>query len=796
MLEASQTSQGTTFGRRKRLPPVTTMFIEEEHSHLRRPTPFETTGYEVSPEALQETTVTNKRQSRNILGLFSRNKSNNDGVKEEVGAGGNTSPMAGKPVQDKSKRMSYLRKTEQSQITETQTGPLPFSEALPKCLKHITLAVPSIDADGLLKLQKLRKDSKVTAPNETELYPDAKVQESKRRNSATISSEWMTSTFVLSTKGLLSQYAAAGKPERLPERNIQLNSGSAAFASDAISGKHWVLQVTKSFSDDSTGAASISRLSRIGIRSNKSVASNMLLVMENAEDMEEWLAVLRREITSQGSETYQPEKIVPKASINAMQKIRERPSRRHLIEKDISSQSRMHSSQQVPGVTLNVQQRSIAGLSRPTYQPEIPNLKMDGSPSAVLETDQQSKTSPQDDKSNALLGSPQRKTSGPTLLKWELPSNYSSTFSPDLSSSQSIPSIQTQQPSEDSYPRIYRSASATSDGAPNFSVPTFSHRFSQSTRSGTSITTPPRSSGSSHRTSSPVQPAKDLLVRRGAATLPHIVTTVSTREVCEPHELQPDAFDNEWIETEDPIPTRSHPPQSLPKRFSSLNLLDSIRAKKTPQPSPPIILTPTRDLTQNPHSPAMSIATKRLSSLYPDSPRSTIASKRSSFFKSEGQSILLTPERATFFQGDSSKMKNDFLVPYPKVDAYELRRHSALGISHEATFELMRKNSISCLSTAPTRPPPNVPGKQASSTSPRLTPTTRPHSFQALGSPDLLQSKTSLTQLMPQTYVKTMTIRERRSFASRIPTHLLGPPAPPPMGPLPAIPRPKTSHVH
>ena len=794
MLATSQTIQPPTLGRRKPLPQVTTMLIDGGHPQLRRPTPIETVIYNVSAEASQDTVMSSKRQSRNILALFSRNKSSKDGTKEEMVAGRSSMQVVGNSVQDKSKRMSYLRKSEQSRLPEAQAGPLPFSEAMQKARKHITLAVPSMDADGLLKLQKLRKDGQSTAFNESDLHLDAKIQESRRRSSTTIPNDGMTSTFVLSSRGLLAQYTATGKPERLPERHIQLNSGSAAFASDAIAGKHWVLQVVKSFVGDSTSAASTSRLSRIIIRSSKATTNNMLLVMENAEDMEDWLATLRQEISSQGSETYQLRKFVPKSNINTMQQIQERPSRRYLIEKSPLTHPRIQPSCQSSDAATTIQHMSRTSLNRPAGRPEIPHPVGYHTASAV------SKTHTQRREKNIPPASSEHKISSSTLLKWELPSNYSATFSPDLSTLHSIPSIQTRQPPEDSYPRSYRSTSATSDVAPNFSVPIFSHRFSQSTRSGTSIMTPPRSSGSSHRTSSPVQPTKDLLERRGAAALPHIATSVSNREVRETHEIQSNTFDQDWTDTEEPVPSRFHTTPNLPKRFSSLNMLDSVRATGAPEPSALVILTSTLGSIPNSESPAMVLTSNRASSLYPDSPRSTIASKRSSFIKPTNPSITLAPERATFQNVDDIRTKTNSLVPYPKVDAYELRRHLALGLSHQATFELIRKSSMASSSTNPTRSPPAIPETQGLSTSPRPTTTTtntpRPYSFQPPGSPSFLQPETSLNSLTSHQYFKPMNVRERRSFGGRIPTHLLGPPAPPPMGPLPAIPRPKTSHVH
>lgn len=95
---------------------------------------------------------------------------------------------------------------------------------------------------------------------------------------------------------------------------MQLGKDSVAFASDVIPGKHWVLQISQAIDSDGTPAAdSRSLLSRLAFRGAdyRRTATSLLLVLDSAEDLDSWLAVVRREIESLGgkkllSETGKP----------------------------------------------------------------------------------------------------------------------------------------------------------------------------------------------------------------------------------------------------------------------------------------------------------------------------------------------------------------------------------------------------------------------------------------------------------------------------------------------------------
>lgn len=112
-----------------------------------------------------------------------------------------------------------------------------------------------------------------------------------------------TKLIVLVTSGYLLQYAATGDPQRFPEKVLQLQKDSAAYACDLVPGKHHVLQVVQSV--DASGVLmnpASAFFSKLGLRSQatRRAASNLLLVMSGAEDMDEWMTAIREEIERQG----------------------------------------------------------------------------------------------------------------------------------------------------------------------------------------------------------------------------------------------------------------------------------------------------------------------------------------------------------------------------------------------------------------------------------------------------------------------------------------------------------------
>lgn len=114
-----------------------------------------------------------------------------------------------------------------------------------------------------------------------------------------------------------------------------------AFASDVIPGKHWVLQISQAMDSDGTPASdSRSLLSRLAFRGAdyRRSATSLLLVLDSAEDMDSWIAVVRREIEALGGKKHVSETGKPKPDDKVMQ-LRAQPSHRYLIHRNTDETS-------------------------------------------------------------------------------------------------------------------------------------------------------------------------------------------------------------------------------------------------------------------------------------------------------------------------------------------------------------------------------------------------------------------------------------------------------------------------
>ncbi|KAG6008383.1 hypothetical protein E4U21_004588 [Claviceps maximensis] len=214
-----------------------------------------------------------------------------------------------------------------SKGSSTAWSPPPLFKAFPQAIHHVTLPATSLNADAILRMNGRRnslqgKESDDTATlNATE--PDhglierdeGKSKKKTRRNGAASSTsfKWTRKLYVLVTSGYLLQYSGEGTYDRLPEKVLRLGPLSAAFATDAIPGRHWVIQISsKTDMDDAPAAESRSIFSKLSFRTaERRTATNLLMVFEDAESMEGWLTALRTEIEKQGgkkklSETGRP----------------------------------------------------------------------------------------------------------------------------------------------------------------------------------------------------------------------------------------------------------------------------------------------------------------------------------------------------------------------------------------------------------------------------------------------------------------------------------------------------------
>lgn len=220
--------------------------------------------------------------------------------------------------------------TESYQDNESHTSSSwllpPLFKAYPQALKHATLPTPNLSpemilqADGHGRTTNAKKPVPQSHSGEGQLEAAAsndsspqkrkggKIQKRSRRRSYVASKlEWCQKHYVLATSGRFLQYSADGDFDRQPEKIMELGKSSIAFASDALPGKHWVIQVSQTV--DSKNSISLDTrqtfLSRIGVAQR--VTKTLFLVFENSDELASWLTVVRREIELLGGKHFVPE---------------------------------------------------------------------------------------------------------------------------------------------------------------------------------------------------------------------------------------------------------------------------------------------------------------------------------------------------------------------------------------------------------------------------------------------------------------------------------------------------------
>ncbi|KAK2613427.1 hypothetical protein N8I77_000343 [Diaporthe amygdali] len=217
--------------------------------------------------------------------------------------------------------------------------PVPLFQAYPQAVRTATLPA-CMQADSLLRAHYKREiinNSNINHPDlgdQKALFADM-ARKKHRRNSSSIKLDWTSKLYVLVTSGYLLQYSGDGTHDRLPEKVIQLCKDSAAFASDIIPGKHWVLQVSSVFEEGAIVSQDTRSLfGKFGMREKeKRQASDILMVFENVDDMEDWMSFLRREIESLGGKRPVTETGAPKEPVEPS-KLKAQPSQRAIVVRD------------------------------------------------------------------------------------------------------------------------------------------------------------------------------------------------------------------------------------------------------------------------------------------------------------------------------------------------------------------------------------------------------------------------------------------------------------------------------
>ena len=213
----------------------------------------------------------------------------------------------------------------------------PLFLAYPQAIQQATLPAPTISADALLQYEKLKANEQLTADlSKQEKGPKEKSKKKQANKTAPPRIQWTNKIFLLTSNSSVLQYAADSHYSSGPEKVIYLGNASAAFVTDVIPGQHWVLQISADVTAPETEAAAETSRSLFSkgaqAAAESRIAANMLLVFENAGDMDTWIALVRREIEKIKSKQTPLESKPVEASYN----VREKPSQRTLIARDLS----------------------------------------------------------------------------------------------------------------------------------------------------------------------------------------------------------------------------------------------------------------------------------------------------------------------------------------------------------------------------------------------------------------------------------------------------------------------------
>lgn len=191
-------------------------------------------------------------------------------------------------------------------------------KAFPQTIRQATLPAVTMSTEMVLRLHEKNISAAIAAqqPTMEDRNPKEKAKKKHGKNMSLSNLQWTTKIYLLTTSGHLLQYSGAGNYDRLPEKVLKLSHNSAAFVTDSIPGKHWVLQVSSSTEPETAVSTNESKsiLSKLSILAGeKRETANILMVFESPGDLDSWMATLRGEIEKLGgrrkmSETGLPER--------------------------------------------------------------------------------------------------------------------------------------------------------------------------------------------------------------------------------------------------------------------------------------------------------------------------------------------------------------------------------------------------------------------------------------------------------------------------------------------------------
>lgn len=199
--------------------------------------------------------------------------------------------------------------------TVTPWDPPPLFQAYPRAVKHTLLKTPGANYDSTRPFLGYHQKSQDTQVRRTSLLGRSKSRQGFRDGMGdNVVDRWGKKVFILVTSGHLLEYGGDGAYDRLPDKILKLGPESAAFASDLIPGFPYVLQVLQ------TASAGIqvvqlpqkSLRSRFGLQSSASrrQTTSLLLVFDEAEQMDSWMIAIRKEIEALGGKKSRPDSTI------------------------------------------------------------------------------------------------------------------------------------------------------------------------------------------------------------------------------------------------------------------------------------------------------------------------------------------------------------------------------------------------------------------------------------------------------------------------------------------------------
>lgn len=256
--------------------------------------------------AVEEPLSPTKVKSGNFLSFFSRLSGKSKSLSQLTTTNVEVAPPPKSPSFRNPFGGNLIPKTpaEASPITPTTnysstSNLLPFRDAFSQAILEACLALPTKSPEVIL-----RRNSEVKEKS-------SRMSVLHRHGNSTSDFEWIKKIFIL-VPGLILQYSSDGAVERLPEKLLELTGKSVVFASDALVGRPYVLQVSKNADDDGCPIPlqpekRPNLFSKMTSRSvDKHATGTLLLVFDGAREMDSWLTAVRNEIAKLAG-TYVPE---------------------------------------------------------------------------------------------------------------------------------------------------------------------------------------------------------------------------------------------------------------------------------------------------------------------------------------------------------------------------------------------------------------------------------------------------------------------------------------------------------